>query len=218
MRPTSFYANSTQPKPYYRGLSHQYGFFVALVLSMYLLYITPASAMVPIALYCFGFCGMLGTSSSYHRLKWTVESEVWVRRIDYVMISVMIAGCFTPFCWLSFQSGYSTFVLWALWLGVLFCVFLNLVWVDSPKVFRTSVYIALGWLGLPLFPEMVETCGWTCGILVGIEGFLHTAGGLIYASQKPDPFPKTFGYHEIFHVCVLLAAFIHYYTIVTYIL
>ena len=174
--------------------------------------------MVPIALYCFGFCGMLGTSSSYHRLKWTVESEVWIRRLDYVMISVMIAGCFTPFCWLAFQSDYSTFVLWALWLGVLFCVFLNLVWVDSPKVFRTSVYIVLGWLGLPLFPEMVEACGWTCGILVGIEGALHTVGGLIYASQKPDPFPKTFGYHEIFHVCVLFAAFIHYYTIVTYIL
>jgi len=218
MRPTYFYADGTQFKPRYRGVSHQYGFFISVVLAIYLLYLTPQEMLVPIGLYCFGFCGMLGTSSSYHRLSWTVNSETWMRRLDYVMISVMIAGCFTPFCWLAFSSAYSTFVLWALWLGVLFCVGLNLVWVHSPKVFRSSLYLVLGWLGLPLFPEMVETCGWTCGILVGIEGLLHTTGAIIYASQTPNPFPKTFGYHEIFHACVLIASFIHYYVVVTYLL
>lgn len=217
MRPVSYYADHSKPKPYFRGVSHQYGFFVSIVLAIYLLYITPMESMIPIVLYCIGFCGMLGTSSSYHRLKWTVAEEVWVRRLDYVMISVMIAGCFTPFCWLAFESAYSSFVLWALWGGVAFCVFLNLVWVDSPKVFRTSVYIALGWIGLPLFPEMLETCGWTCTTLVAIEGILHTAGGLIYAFQTFDPLPEVFGYHEIFHACVLLAAFIHYYAIITFI-
>lgn len=218
MRPLSYYADQSKPKPYYRGVSHQYGFFVSIVLAVYLLYITPTTSIVPMALYCIGFCGMLGTSSSYHRLTWSVAGEVWIRRLDYVMISVMIAGCFTPFCWLAFDSGYSTFVLWALWAGVAFCVFLNLVWVDSPKVFRTSVYIALGWLGLPLFPEMLETCGWTCTLLVATEGVLHTMGGLIYAFQLFDPRPTIFGYHEIFHACVLLASFIHYYVVLTYVL
>ena len=97
MRPVTYYADQSKPKPYLRGVSHQYGFFVSIVLALYLLYVTPTESLVPIALYCFGFCGMLGTSSSYHRLKWTIESEIWIRRLDYVMISVMIAGCFTPF-------------------------------------------------------------------------------------------------------------------------
>ena len=218
MRPVSYYADNSKPKPVLRGVSHQYGFFVSVVLAMYLLYVTPTESLVPIALYCFGFCGMLGTSSSYHRLKWTIEEEVWMRRLDYVMISVMIAGCFTPFCWLALDSSYSTFVLWALWGGVAFCVFLNLIWVDSPKVFRTSVYIVLGWLGLPLFPEILESCGLVCTTMVVIEGLLHTAGGLIYAFQMFDPLPEIFGYHEIFHACVLIAAFIHYYAVLTFIL
>ena len=216
MKPQSYYADRSKPKPYLRGVSHQIGFFFALLCSAYLLAITPSSNLLPMAIYCFGFCGMLGTSSSYHRISWTMETEIWVRRLDYVMISVMIAGCFTPFCVLAFESSYSTFVLWALWLGVLLCIFLNLIWVNSPKIFRTSVYMVLGWLGLPLFPEIFETCGWLCASIVGLSGLLHTIGGVVYAIQKPDPIPEIFGYHEIFHGCVLLAALLHYYAVLVY--
>src|SRR6056300_1297246 len=98
MRPSAFYADKTQPKPLLRGVSHQYGFFISLILCGYLLSITPIDKLVPIVAYCFGFCGMLASSSSFHRIPWKLETEVWVRRLDYVMISVMIAGCFTPFC------------------------------------------------------------------------------------------------------------------------
>jgi hemolysin III len=215
-KPQVYYADNTKSKPKYRGVSHQYGFFIAIILSMYLLYMTPTEKFWPIAIYCFGLCGMLGISSSYHRLKWTVKSETWIRRLDYVMISVMIAGCFTPYCALVFDSWYSTFVLWTLWLGVAFCVILNLIWVNSPKVFRTSVYMLLGWVGMPLMPELIETCGWTCTILNLIGGFFHTVGGITYARQSPNPYPDIFGYHEIFHACVIIASFLHYYTVLVY--
>ena len=172
--------------------------------------------MLPIVAYCIGFTGMLASSSSFHRIPWRLETEVWIRRLDYVMISVMIAGCFTPFCALAFKSTYSSFVLWTLWGGVAFCIFLNLIWVNSPKVFRTSVYMVLGWIGLPLVPELIETCGWTCSILVATGGILHTVGGIIYARQRPDPLPEIFGYHEIFHLCVLVASFLHYFAVLVY--
>lgn len=216
MRPSTFYADNTQPKPMLRGVSHQYGFFISLLLCGYLLSVTPLDKMLPIVAYCIGFTGMLASSSSFHRIPWRLETEVWVRRLDYVMISVMIAGCFTPFCALAFTSAYSSFVLWTLWGGVGFCIFLNLIWVHSPKVFRTSVYMVLGWIGLPLVPEMIETCGWTCSLLVGAGGFLHTVGGVIYARQTPDPLPEIFGYHEIFHLCVLVASFLHYFAVLVY--
>jgi hemolysin III len=211
-----YYADNTKKKPKYRGVSHQYGLFFALLLSAYLLWITPQEKLWPILLYCFGFCGMLATSSSYHRFKWTLESEVWVRRLDYVMISVMIAGSFTPFCVLVFDSWYNDVVLWILWLGVLFCAVLNLVWLNSPKVFRTSVYLASGWIGLPLFPELIETCGWICTSIILFCGLLYSVGGIVYARQNPNPYPDIFGYHEIFHACVLIAAFLHYYTVLMY--
>ena len=210
MRPVSYYADNSNQSHFAWCLTSMKS-IRRLAMYFYVTLIGTNSAIF------FGFCGMLGTSL-ISGLKWTIEEVVWMRRLDYVMISVMIAGCFTPFCWLALDSSYSTFVLWALWGGVAFCVFLNLIWVDSPKVFRTSVYIVLGWLGLPLFPEILESCGLVCTTLVVIEGLLHTAGGLIYAFQTFDPLPEIFGYHEIFHACVLIAAFIHYYTVLTFIL
>ena len=216
MRPSTFYADNTQHKPLLRGVSHQYGFFISLGMCAYLLSVTPVEKLIPIIAYCIGFSGMLASSSSFHRIQWTVESEVWIRRLDYVMISVMIAGCFTPFCVLSLNSAYSSFVLWTLWTGVAFCIFLNLIWVNSPKVFRTSVYMVLGWIGFPLVPELIQNCGWTCMLMLGTGGLLHTIGGVIYARQSPDPIPEIFGYHEIFHLCVLTAAFMHYFAILIY--
>ncbi len=216
-QPKVYYADNSKKKPKYRGVSHQYGLIIALFLSAYLLSVTPDEKFWPIFLYCLGLCGMLATSSSYHRINWTLNSEKWIRRLDYVMISVMIAGSFTPFCVLVFESWYSDVVLWTLWLGVLFCAVLNLVWLNSPKIFRTSVYLVLGWIGLPLFPELLESCGWICDSFNLLGGVLYSVGGIVYARQSPNPYPDIFGYHEIFHACVLVAAFLHYYTVIVYV-
>ena len=203
-------------KPKFRGVSHQYGFFVAIVLSCYLLSFTPTEKFWPILIYCTGLCGMLGTSSMYHRGNWSKGQKVWLQRLDYVMISFMIAAGFTPFCLFVFSSWYSQFVLWAVWFGVAFCIVLNLLWVDSPKIFRTSLYIALGWLGFPLFFELIENAGWLCASLCLLGGILHSIGAVVYARQFPDPYPKVFGFHEIFHIFVLIASFLHYYCVVSY--
>jgi len=202
--------------PKFRGLSHQYGFFVALILSFYLLSFTPKDKFWPILVYCLGLCGMLGSSALYHRVQWSRHIKVWLRRLDYVMISVMIAAGFTPFCMFVFSSWYSQFVLWALWGGVIFCILLNLVWVNSPKLFRSTLYIVLGWLGFPLVFELLENTGWLCVSLCLSGGVLHSIGAVIYTRQSPDPYPEIFGYHEIFHLFVLIASFLHYYCVVNY--
>ena len=211
-----FFDVDHNPKPKYRGISHKYGFFLALASCIAMWTYTPTEKVWPILIYCIGFCGMLGTSTCYHRLSWSSAGEKWIRRADYVMISFKIASAFTPFCMLVFSSWYSLFVMYTLWLGVVLCALLHFVWVDSPNLFRTAVYIVSGWVGVPLFPELIETCGVTCAVLALIGGFLYTIGGLIYAFRWPDPAPNVFGYHEIFHACVVVAAFIHFYCIWTY--
>jgi len=209
----------TVGKPRLRGVIHEYAFFVALAAGPLLVFLAPdARARVAAGIYAVGLAGLLGTSALYHRLHWRPAIRRWLRRLDHSMIFVLIAGTYTPIALLTFSTSLSTVIMVLVWSGALGGVVLSLAWPDAPKWVMALVYVALGSVGVIAVPEMVTRTGLAATFLVLGGGVLYVAGAVIYARGRPDPWPKVFGYHELFHVLVVVAAGLHYAAIAAFVL
>jgi hemolysin III len=198
-------------KPRFRGSSHKFAFFVSLIAGLALILAADSSRKAWIALiYAFSLSALLGTSALYHRVNWNPAQRAWMRRLDHTMIFVLIAGTFTPFALLVLEGTRSTVVLIILWGAVIGGAVLNLLWVNAPKWVSAVLYVGLGWVGTTTVPELSESTGPWCVALLLIGGVLYTMGALVYALKRPNPWPRSFGYHEIFHAFVIAAAAAHY--------
>jgi hemolysin III len=133
-----------------------------------------------------------------------------MRRLDHSMIFVLIAGTYTPVALLAVKGSLANTILIVLWAGALGGVVFKLVWIDAPKWLFAGVYVALGLVSAAVFGELPAAIGWlgVAGLAGG--GLLYVVGAVIYASERPDPSPRVFGYHEVFHALVLAAAGLHY--------
>ncbi len=198
-------------KPRLRGVSHQYAFFVSLGCGVALiLAATGGRARLAAAVYAVAVSALLGTSALYHRITWRPRARRWMRRLDHSMIFVLIAGTYTPVALLALSSSLGRTVLVVVWVGAGAGVVFKLAWIDAPKWLFAAVYVALGWVSLAVFGELPGVIGWlgVGGLAVG--GLLYTAGAVVYASGRPNPVPGVFGYHEVFHALVIVAAALHY--------
>jgi hemolysin III len=142
----------------------------------------------------------------------------WMRRLDHAMIFVLIAGTYTPFGLLVLEGGIATAVLIAVWSGALAGIILQLAWVDAPPWLSAIVYVVLGWVALAAFPELIAGIGVLPTLLVAAGGLLYTVGAVVYALRRPDPVPTVFGFHEIFHALVIVAAALQYAVIAFWVL
>ena len=184
-------------RPRFRGVTHKYAFYASLITGAVLLLVAPTrKAGAAAAIYAVSVSALFGTSALYHRITWKPTARRWMRRLDHSMIFVLIAGTYTPFALLG--------------------IVLKLVWIDAPKWLIATVYLALGWVGIVTIPQLVSRAGIGAVTLLVVGGLLYTAGAVIYALRRPDPSPKVFGYHEIFHLLVIAAAAVHYAAIVAY--
>ena len=206
-------------KPRLRGVSHQYAFFAALVLGVLVVLLAPGGeARFAGGVYAAAVAGLFGCSALYHRRTWTPPVRRWMRRLDHSMIFVLIAGTYTPFGLLALDGTLAVVVLAIVWGGALAGVVLKLVWIDAPNWLAALVYVALGWVAVAALPQLHAALGLAPLILLIVGGTLYTAGGIIYATQKPNPSPTVFGYHEVFHVLVILAALVHYVAVAFFVL
>ena len=204
-------------KPRFRGVLHQYAFFVSLVCGALLIALAPSGrARVAALIYVFGVSGLLGTSALYHRLNWRPRARMWMRRLDHSMIFVLIAATYTPFSLLVLHGALARAVLIVVWAGALGGIVLNLLWTSAPKWLSAAVYIALGWVAVIAMPELAHELGAAGVALLMGGGLLYTAGAVIYATQRPNPAPQVFGYHEIFHALVVAAALAHFAVVAFY--
>ena len=121
------------------------------------------------------------------------------------MIFVFIAGTYTPFALLAFSGRLSAAVIVAVWAGAVLGLVLNLVWIDAPRWISAVAYLAVGWVGVIMIPQLFAA-GIAPGVLVAVGGLLYTLGALAYATTWPNPFPAWFGFHEVFHLLVIAAA------------
>jgi hemolysin III len=206
-------------KPRLRGVSHQWAFFVSLVTGTVLVVIAPSGKATWAALiYSVAVAGLFGVSALYHRVNWTSPAaRKRMRRLDHTMIFVLIAGTYTPFAVLALNPPLSTILLIVVWGGAVLGAGLKLVWIDAPKWLIAATYIAVGWVAVAAMPQMIDHVGVLPTILVAIGGVLYTVGAVVYARQRPDPVPGVFGYHEIFHALVIVAAAVHYAVVAIYV-
>jgi hemolysin III len=202
---------TTPLKPRLRGVSHQYAFFVAVVLGAVLVFRARGSTgTVATAIYACGICGLFGISALYHRVTWSPRARAWMRRLDHSMIFVFIAASYTPVAVLVLDDRLATIVLAIVWGGAAAGVILKLVWITAPRWLSALLYVALGWVAVTTVPTLWSTLGWPAVGAFGLGGLLYTAGAVVYARRRPDPWPRVFGYHEIFHALVIAAAALHF--------
>lgn len=199
-------------KPKFRGVSHEWAFFLSLGLGISLLMLadTPKKALA-VGIYAVSLCALFGTSALYHRVDWkTVRARMLMRRLDHSMIFLLIAGTVTPFALLTMDGTWSTAILVAVWSAAAIGIVVELLWISSPKWVSAAMYVAVGWIGAVAFPQIVGTAGVWAGLLIATGGLLYTAGAVVYATGRPNPSPTYFGYHEVFHLFVIGAAALHF--------
>ena len=198
-------------KPRLRGVVHEYAFFVSLACGVALIIAaSDGKARLAAIIYAFAVSALLGTSALYHRVTWRPRARRWMRRLDHSMIFVLIAGTYTPVALLALSGSLSRAILIVVWSGAVGGVVFKLLWIDAPKWLFAAVYVALGWVSAAIFGQLPGAIGWlgVAGLAVG--GLLYTLGAVVYALGRPDPSPRVFGYHEVFHVLVVAAAALHY--------
>ncbi len=201
-------------KPRLRGWLHTYAFFVAaaggLVLCTVATLRPGIGPVVSCAVYTLTVSGLFGVSALYHRRVWTPRGYQVMRRLDHTMIFVFIAGTYTPFAVLLLPEHTDVVILAVVWGGALTGAALNLVWPHSPRWLSAPLYLALGWVAIAVIPDFLRTGGVPLVALLLAGGLAYSVGAVLYALRRPNPWPGTFGHHEFFHACTIVAALCHH--------
>ena len=207
-------------KPRLRGVSHQVAFCLALPLGVALtLEADTFRGRVAAIVFGASVAAMFGASGFYHRVTWSsARGRLWMSRVDHAGIFGLIAGTYTPFGLLVLRGDWRLVVLSIVWAGTALAALLKFIWVAAPKWLAALLGIALGWVAVVVFPQLLVRIGVTGSLLVLAGGLAYTAGALIYARRRPDPAPTVFGYHEVFHALVVVAVACQYAAVAFFVL
>ena len=200
-------------RPTWRGWLHAFAFVAAVFQAGVLIplaAIESGRAALGASLYCATMLAMFGTSALYHRRRWSTRGWKVMKRLDHCMIFLFIAGTYTPFCALGLPSPTSWWVLGIVWAGAAAGATLKIAWPGAPRWLGVTLYIVLGWVIVAVAPALVGETGLPVLILLALGGVFYSVGGVLYAARWPDPWPETFGHHEVFHACTAVAALLHY--------
>lgn len=199
------------PKPVLRGWSHVVAFATVATLGSITVAASDASGSERwwLVIYVAGTLAMFGVSSLYHRIRWQPRAMSVMSRLDHSTIFLAIAGAYTPTAIVALDGWHRPAVLAAVWGGALAGVLLEWLPVRVPRPLFTSVYVIVGWSAVLALPQLLTGLGGTgFGLLLG-GGLLYTVGAIIYATKRPDPWPRVFGFHEVFHAFTLGGAGCH---------
>lgn len=197
-------------RPMLRGVSHLFGCLVALV--AVLLLVVQAGAAIQVvasAVYGAGLTASLGVSAVYHRVRWRPRAYHRVRALDHSMIFVLIASSYTPIILLTLDGAWRIAALVVVWAISIAGVVLRLSVRQLPRFVMVGLCVGLGWGALSLLPALAATSITTLTLVVA-SGVLYTVGGVVYLLRRPDPLPRVFGFHEVFHAFVVAAATLHF--------
>jgi len=197
-------------KPKLRGWLHAAIVPLTLAAGIVLIALSPTlSTRVGSTVYAVTALSLFGVSAVYHRGTWSPRAHAFLKRLDHSNIFLLIAGSYTPFTLILLQGTERILLLSIVWGGALLGVFFRIFWTNAPRWLYTPIYIALGWAAV-FWAEDFTHAGPAVAALVVTGGILYTLGGIVYAAKWPDPFPKWFGFHEIFHVFTIAAFVCHY--------
>ena len=198
-------------KPQMRGWLHAGMFPLALVGGIVLCAVARSMpADVACSVFALSALLLFGTSGVYHRGTWGPRGEAVLRRLDHANIFLIIAGTYTPLAVLLLPEGQQVVLLSLVWTGALVGVAFRVWWITAPRWLYTACYIALGWAAVAYLPDFARSGGTAVVVLVIAGGLLYTAGAVVYALKRPDPWPHWFGFHEVFHTLTITAFTAHY--------
>ena len=196
-------------KPLLRGVFHEVAAAVSLGAGLLLVGSAGAHGRAPAAIYALTLLMLFLVSAVYHRPTWTPRARLAMRRLDHSAIYLLIAGTYTPFC-LVVGGAAGRNLLAISWIGATLGVAKSIAWPRAPRALSTIIYVALGWVVVPCLPALRAALGTQALALLGAGGLLYTLGAVVYATRRPDPFPRVLGYHEVFHALVVAAAALHF--------
>ncbi|MBF6601223.1 MAG: hemolysin III family protein [Dehalococcoidia bacterium] len=203
------------PRPLLRGAFH----LAAAALAPFGLVLLLRRADSPrdyVAAAIFGamLLACFAVSASYHMVPWPALGRGVMKRLDHAMIFALIAGTYTPFCLLVLDGAWGIALLAVVWSLAGVGMLLKLAWPSAPRWLSVGGYLAVGWLALVASAPLASALALAPLLLLLLGGAMYSLGGVVYALRRPDPFPRVFGYHEVFHVLVVGAAGVHFAVVV----
>lgn len=198
-------------KPLLRGWFHAVAALAAVPAGVVLIARSSGmTARIAAGVYAATLVMLFAASSLYHRFGGVGRARIWLRRLDHSSIFLLIAGSYTPLCVLVLSGWHGAFLLATVWAAALIGVVLKLARFDSCHRIGFALYLTMGWAAVIAMPSFVGAlAARSLAMLVG-GGILYTVGAVILATRFPNPFPNVFGYHEVWHVLVVVAAALHY--------
>ncbi|MBW8171938.1 hemolysin III family protein [Ornithinimicrobium sp. Arc0846-15] len=198
-------------KPKLRGWLHLGMVPLSIAAAVVLIVLAPTTAG-RISAVVFGLTSVMlfSTSATYHRGKWSETVGRTLKRMDHANIFLIIAGTYTPFAVMLLPDNERNTLLWIAWSGALAGVAFRFLWVGAPRWLYTPVYVALGWVAVFYMGSFWENGGAAVVVLMAAGGLLYTLGAVVYGLKRPNPSPRWFGFHEIFHAFTVAAFICHY--------
>jgi len=204
-------------RPVLRGWLHVVAFAAVMVAGPLLIARAPdAGAGVVLTVYVLSLLALFGVSAAFHRVRWSPAARRRMRRADHATIFVAIAGTYTAVAGLALHGWASALVLCLVWVGGAAGVALRQLWLDAPKWAVAVPYVVVGWSALAVLPQLLRSLGGAGFALLVAGGATYTLGALCYALRRPNPVPRVFGYHEVFHACTVVGAALHFVVVAGY--
>lgn len=206
-------------KPKLRGWLHLGTAPLTLAAGIVLIALSPdATTRIGSTVFTASALLLFTVSAVYHRGTWSHGVWTFLRRFDHSNIFLLIAGSYTPFTLLLLDGWQQEALLWVVWTGAVSGVLMKVFWAGAPRWLSAPIYIALGWAAVFFIPDFasgaVDQYGTGIGVAVFVlicaGGGLYTIGGIVYALKRPNPSPRWFGFHEVFHTFTILAFATHY--------
>jgi hemolysin III len=197
--------------PRLRGWLHAATSPLALAAGLVLIVLAPTGpAAAAAATYAATSVLLFTTSASYHLGHWSPTVQRVLSRVDHANVFLFIAGTYTPFAVLALRGKTRVVVLSAVWSAALLGAAFQVLWPGVPRWWSVALYIALGWTAALVVPQLIRGAGVAAFTLIASGGAVYTAGAVVYALRRPNPSPRWFGFHEVFHLCTVIAFSCHY--------
>src|SRR5574338_149017 len=203
------------------GFTHFIGVIFSIVATLVLIIKSSDSqtliGVLSLTVFSVSMILLFTASTLYHWLKLSEEGTKRLRKADHIMIFIYIAATYTPICIIVLRGNTGVILLFAVWLVAIMGVIIKLFWMNAPRWLSTFIYLLMGWLTVIVIYPLFNSLQLNALLWLFAGGFFYTTGAIIYAIKKPDPYPGLFGFHEIFHVVVLLGTISHFWLMYNYI-
>ncbi len=197
--------------PRLRGVLHAVAFPLAVIAGVLLVVLAPTPlARLAAAVYAVTSALLFGVSAAYHRGHAPARARDMLHRLDHADIYLIIAGTYTPLALLALHGDTRVAVLAVIWSGAAAGATFRVTWLRAPRWLCTSLYVILGWSAVFVLPQLLRGAGATALALVLAGGIVYSVGGLVYGLRWPNPSPRWFGFHEVFHACTVAAYIAQY--------